>query len=557
MTQLEYTRDYIAYAEDVVFGNIKTGEAIKLACKRFLDWFKRDDIYFDYEDVDKKIRFVHKMKHSTGAHAGKPFTLLPWQQWCFANIFGWKYVGSGNRVTQKVFMMLSRKSGKTALAAAIGICCAVCDNENGAEVDLVANSREQASIAFEHTKNFCTSLDQKKKVLKPFRNYIKIPATKSTIQVLSSDSMGNDGYNSSCFILDEFHAQKDWNLYNVMVSSQGMRLNPLAIIITTAGFLVGSVYPCWSMWSSCMEILRGLKEDDTQFSAIYQLDEQDDWQDEKQWIKCCPTIGQTVTYAYMRRQINDAKNNAALETGIKTKNLNMWCNSKEIWIPDELIQKVSAPVNMDDFLNEDCYAGVDLSSVGDITAVTFMFVPNADRKVYPDKFVFISKYYLPESALNETSNAGIYNELNRTGHLNITSGNCVDYDYILGDILKVQQKTQLMQVAYDKWNATQFAINATNEGLPLEPYSQNLGSFNAPTKALERLIRTGQCVIDNSPVTRWMFTNCELKYDWNENCKPVKANNNKTNKIDGVITIIESLGSYLLSPQYVPEVIPI
>ena len=90
MTQIE-DKIYIKYAQDIVDGNIAACENIILACKRFLSWFERDDMYFDYADVDQKIRFVAKMKHSTGIHNRQPFILLPWQQWCFASIFGWKW----------------------------------------------------------------------------------------------------------------------------------------------------------------------------------------------------------------------------------------------------------------------------------------------------------------------------------------------------------------------------------------------------------------------------------------------------------------------------------
>jgi phage terminase large subunit-like protein len=163
------------------------------------------------------------MKHSTGQHKGKSFILLPWQSWCVANIFGWKYCDTHLRVINNVFIMISRKAGKTAFAAALGLCAAIADKENAAEIELVANSRQQASICFQMCYNFAESLDPNKKFIRRKRSLIEIPKTKSSIQVLSSDAMGNDGYNSSCFILDEFHAAKDWSLYNVMKSSQGMR----------------------------------------------------------------------------------------------------------------------------------------------------------------------------------------------------------------------------------------------------------------------------------------------------------------------------------------------
>lgn len=546
---MDVSKPYNKYALDVVNGNIVACEAIRLACQRYLDWFNRDDIYFDEAEVEKKIKFISLMKHSTGKHNGKPFILLPWQAWCVAHIFGFKYKETNLRVINNVFIMISRKAGKTAFAAALGLCCAIADKEANAEIELVANSRQQANIAFNMCYNFAESLDPKKKSIRRKRSLIEIPKTKSSIQVLSSDAMGNDGYNSSCFILDEMHAAKNWDLYNVMKSSQGMRQQPLAIVITTAGFLLNG-YPCYEYRATCIEILKGIKEDDSQFAAIYELDATDDWQKEENWAKCSPSIGQTVSYKYLRDQVKAAINTPAQEVGIKTKNFNMFCQSKEIWIPDRYIIDSTNYVNIDDFKDEDSYLGVDLSAVSDLTSTSIMFPPNPNRAVYPDKYVFKSFIYLPETCLDESQNSELYKIWSRNKYLTLTSGNVVDYDYILADQKKLYEYTYMINVAYDSWNATQWAINATEEGLPLVPYSQAVGNFNRPTKYLEVLIRQNKVVIDNNPIVRWAFGNVSLKFDANENCKPTKANNDRARKIDPVISMIQALGGYLDKNKY-------
>lgn len=145
MIGLNYT--YQEYVDDVLSGKITVCRNIRLACERFERQKNDPRYYFDEEDVQQKIRIVAKLKHTTGSHNGKPFILLPYQQFIIAAIFGIKDRKTNLRITRKVFLMLSRKQGKTALAAAIGILCAIADNENGAEVDLVANSRQQAKIA--------------------------------------------------------------------------------------------------------------------------------------------------------------------------------------------------------------------------------------------------------------------------------------------------------------------------------------------------------------------------------------------------------------------------
>ena len=542
MVNLEYTYD--KYADDILNGDIKACNAIQLAVKRYKEWFDRDDIYFDKDDVENKIRIISRLKHVTGVHNGMPFILLPWQQFCVANIFGWKYKESGLRVTRNVFLMLSRKAGKTAFASALGILAAIADGENNAEVELVANSRQQAKIAFEQTSYFCESVDAKKKIFQRYRDSIIIPKTKSKIQILSSDAMGNDGYNSSCFILDEFHATKTWDLYNVMKSSQGMRRQPLAIIITTAGFLLNG-YPCYEHRLTCLDILNGSKKDDSQFSAIFELDPEDDWEDESNWIKCAPSLGQTVSYDYLREQVVAAKNNQALEVGVRTKNFNQFCQTKNVWIPDDYVTNAFKNVNLDDFKDEDCYVGVDLSSVNDLTCTSILFPPNEDRKIYPDKYVFKNLIYVPSTAMEESSNGDLYKLWKRQKYVIVTNGNVVDYDYILKDQMKLYNDTYVMAIGYDSWNATQWAIDATAEGLPMYPYSQALGNFNRPTKYFEMLLRKGQIVIDMNPCVRWCFNNVELKYDHNENVKPTKANNDVNRKIDPIIGMLQALGTYL------------
>ena len=553
MTNIDYTKTYNKYAKDIIEGNIVACEAIKLACKRYMSWFDRDDIYFDYEDVDKKIALVYKMKHTTGIHAHKNFDLLPWQQFAFAGIFGWKWKSTGYRVTKKTLMFVSRKNGKTALASAIALVCSIADKEEGAEIDIVANNAKQASICYNQTKDYAESLDPKGKIFKRFRHDIRIPITKSVIQVHSSDSMGLDGWNTSTAIIDEFHAAKDWGLYNVLISSMGMRTQPLMIIITTAGYLVGETYPCYSMYVTCKQILRNIKEDDTMFSLLYELDEDDDWKDETKWIKCSPSLGQTVLYSYMREQINDAINNASLEVGVRTKNLNQFMQSANIWLSHDRIQKVMKPVDINDYSQEVTFMGVDLSVTNDLTATAVCIPPNPDRRLNPDMFVFKVWIYIPEIALEESPNKEHYKEWIRRGWAFKTSGNVVDYNYILKDVLETNKVLYLTDIGYDSYNATQFTINAEEQGLPMVAYSQTLANFNRPTKFAEMLILSEKCIIDSNPALDWMFANVELAFDHQDNCKPVKANGERNNKIDGVIAALEALGCYLNSSYFAPE----
>lgn len=540
---------YVDYVRGVLDGSIVACEYIRLACQRTLDFDNRDDMYFDEEDVTRRINFIWKMRHSTGEHNKQHFKLLPWQLWLISQIFGWKWKSTGYRVTKKVFLMIARKNGKTAICSALSLAAMVGDAQSGQEIDIIANNAKQAGICFDQIKNYAESVDPLRKIFQTFRSEIRVPYFKSKIQVLSSESMGLDGWNSSVVIFDEFHAQKDWNLYNVMKSSQAAREQPLMIVLTTAGFLIGDIYPCYSTWQTCIDILRGDKQDDAYFSAIYQLDEGDDWEDEECWTKCSPSLDQTVFRQFMREEITAAKNNVSLENGIRTKTLNEWRQAENVWLPYDLLKSRMTPMTLEDMSNlpniSYGYIGVDLSAVSDLTALTLMVESEG-------KFFFKSWAFIPEDGLKEGVNATKYREWKNNGFIEVTEGNVQDYDYILNKIIEINNIIPLAGIMYDQWNAVQFAVNATNLGLPMYPYSQALGNFNRPTKMYELLLKKGDIVMDYNPMVLWCFSNATLKYDFNDNCKPIKADL-RSGKIDPVISMLQALGGYYLDNNYGAE----
>lgn len=530
---------YIQYAEDVLSGKVVAGELVKLACNRFFAFMDRPEYEFRPKEVKKVIDFFSTLRHYTGSHAGKPFVLQPWQQFACAGIFGFYHKKDKTRLTRYVYAELARKQGKTALASGWGLVGLIADKEMNAEIDIAANSKEQAKICFDMSSNFSKSLDPQRKYLVPFRDRIKYDYTRSAIRVFAADDSKLDGFNAHYYILDEYHSAKSPRLKWVLESSQGMRDNPLGIIITTAGF--DKLGPCYEYRTMCVDVLHGLKEDDSLFPLIYCLDEGDDWKDENVWEKSNPNLGVTVKKAYLRDQVKKAINSPSEEVNVKTKNLNIWCDASDVWIPDHYILAATKDVKLENFKDCDCWIGVDLSSTSDLTAVAFMFI--VDGKPH-----FHVKYYLPEAALTEKRFKEQYNAWRRAGYLTITPGNVTDYDYVLNDIMDVQKRVNIVSVAYDSWNAVSFATNATDAGLPMEPFSQSLGNFNRPTKELERLLLSNQCVIDNNVITRHCFRNVVLARDRNGNIKPSKQFAEK--RIDGTISILQCLGSYFTTPRY-------
>lgn len=535
-------KGYYQYAADVQEGKVVVGEYVKLAVERFYSLFERDDVEFREDRADNAIEFIALLKHYTGRHAGKSFTLLPWQEFAVASIYGFYKKdedGTWGRLISFVYIEMARKNGKSAFAAALCLYHLIADGESAAEVYLAANSKDQAKVSFKMCRNFVSGLDPKHKYLESFRDQITFDKTLSFLKVLAADSSKLDGPNPSMFLLDEYHAAKNSGLKDVLQSGQGMRDDPMGIIITTAGF--DKLGPCYQFREMCTEVLKGLKDDDTLFALIYSLDEGDDWKDESVWAKSNPNLGVTVKSKYIREQVQKAVNSPSEEVGIKTKNINMWCDAETVWIPDHYLLNASENLDFERFRDMECYAGIDLSSTSDLTCAGFMFP--TEEKLY-----FKVKYYLPEMALQEKRFKELYGEWRRQKFITITPGNVTDYDYILNDLMDIGKVVDIRKIAYDSWNATQFVINATDAGLPMEEYSQALGNFNRPTKEMERLLLSGKAGIDNNVINRHCFRNVVMARDRNGNVKPSKQFEEK--KIDGVIAMLEALGIYLISPRY-------
>jgi len=530
---------YTQYALDVVNGKQIAGKYLKQACQRFLLWLEREDIEFRPDKADKVVNFSNNITHSNNKHL--TIELQPWQLFIIYNVYGFYWRGTAERVIHNVYIEVARKNGKSTLISLLALYMMMADGEYQAEIDIVANSHKQAQILYGMASNYCESIDPKGKYFKRFRDNIQFTKSKSVIQTLASDTKNLDGYNASCFIMDEVHEQPNDLLYNVLKTSQAARKNPLGILITTAGLSMDSF--CYGFRQNVLEVVYGTKDDDSTAGFIFSLDDEDDYRDETVWAKANPNLGISVNKAYLKEQVLQAENNPSLATNIQTKNFNVWSQTFDVWLPEEYLLRASKPISWDFFRNKTVYVGIDLASVSDLTAVTYLATDEG-------KYYTKTQYYIPSTCLSHNYNQTKYKEWKAEKYITVCAGNVTDYDYILSDLLKHKQEgMNIENIGYDQWNSIQFAISATEAGLTMTPYSQTLGSFNRPTKEIERLLKMENFIIDDNPITRWCFANSALKKDYHDNCKPVKAYTDN-NKIDGVISNIEALGIYLQSPHY-------
>lgn len=534
-------RGYEQYIKDVKSGKIKTGIYIKQAVERFEKFrYYRDDIYFDSEVVDNCELFISKIRHFLGKSNGKQFFLENWQSFIIANIFGLKWKSTGLRVCNEAYIQVARKAGKDAFMAAISLYMLIADGENAPEIACLANSRDQARILFEYIQKFSHSLDPTGSSIKSYRNYIKFPANNGVVKVFSADASKLDGANISFFCVDEFHEARDRKLYDVMKSSQGMREEPLGVIITTAGFNLSG--PCHDMFELAVQILAGVKEMDNFFPFIWSLDDGDDWTDPKNFIKCQPNLGVTVSKEFMISEVNKALVDSTALSGVLTKTFNKWVQSKITWIPQETIANLMKPLDLEFFRGKNVIMGCDLSTVSDFSSISIMLPPEGDDR----RYYFKSWTFLPEETIKEHPNRALYQKFITEGSMIVTPGNVIDNDFIIAKIGEIASVCNVSSIYLDRWNAVSIQVALTENGYDVNEFSQSVGNYNGCTKEFERLARSGEMIIDKSTNVLWQFGNVFLKQDFNGNCKPSKESSAK--KIDTVISMTTALGGYMKNP---------
>jgi len=527
----------VAYAKNVVSGDIVAGILTVKACERFLqDISECSEYYFDEKELNKVIRFIGMFKHYTGRHSGKAFELEPWQEFVVTNIVAVKKKSTGKRKYSFSYIQVARKQGKSFMASALCLYFLMADNEDAAEVILAANSSDQAKLIFDMCVILTGQIDRNNEYfrLNKQKSILHFDINHSQLKVISNNEKALDGFNASFGVCDEYHIAPTSNIRDVIRSSMGMREQPHLMTVTTAGF--NKNLPCYKLRESCVDILNGVKTDETMFALICELDEKDDWTDPAVWIKANPNLDVTVNGEWLKSQVNQAITTPGDEVGIRTKNLNQWVDVAKVWISERYIAD-SFISEMPDISDEICYIGIDLASVSDLTAVAFLALKG-------DVFYIDVKYYLPQETVEKSQ---VYKGWANKGLLTVTPGNVTDYDYILNDMVKASETLMIHSACYDTYNATQFAISAAESGINMQAYSQSLGSFNRPTKEFERLMLGGKVKFTRNEITAFCFRNVILKSDWNGNVKPVKTID--ANKIDGVIASLMAMAGYLLNPS--------
>jgi phage terminase large subunit-like protein len=535
------------YANDVRSGKIIVGKRIRQAIERFFTWIENAETkgyFLDHEAGIHIIKFFPlALQHTSSEVAGKPFILSPYQQFTVYNLFAWKrYDNKGNkiRVFRKVYEKVARKNGKTAVMSGIGLYCQAFDDEKGAEVYVGATMEKQAKLVWQQAVNFIkTSKFLKQCGWTYTQSEIRFEKNLSIFKPVSKQFQTLDGLRPSLGIIDEYHSHTTDGVKEVIQSGMGNRLQPILYTITTAGFNIAS--SCKAYEDVCKEILDGIKEDDSTLIMIHDLDEDDDWQDENNWVKANPNLGVSVSLDFLRTEFDSAINQISQVPNFKTKYLNMWVDADTVWIPDEVWMKNKVDViPIQKFNTFGAIAALDLSKSIDITSFVAMSEPDENGNRFVQPF-----FFCPENSIDKRSKEdGVpYRAWRDKGLLISTPGDVVDYSIVESHIKKWYYQYNVKRIEVDGWNSSYMVTNLMEADVNVSEFGQGIRTMSGPTKLFETEVYEGKIKHDGNPILRWMLSGCILVADASENVKIHKGNSNKGKKrVDGIICCVMCIG---------------
>tara|TARA_R100001594_G_scaffold25922_5_gene50588 strand:- start:1396 stop:2934 length:1539 start_codon:yes stop_codon:yes gene_type:complete len=493
--------------------------------------------YFDESSANKAVGFIETfITHTKGELSGKPFLLEDWQKKIVSDLFGWKNKKTDLRKYRTAYIQIGRKNGKSTLASALALYMLFADDERGSEIYSAAGDRQQAGIVHEIAKGMIVGNPELSNRAKVYRNSIINESKGNYYQAISSDSKTKHGFNANCIIFDELHTQPNRDLWDTLTTSVGSRRQPLTIAITTAGYDRNSI--CYEIYKYAQQVESQAVKDETFYPCIFEAEMDDDITDEEVWKKANPNYGVSLKKNYMEIESQRAVDVPSYQNTFKRLMLNIWTDSLAVWIPNNEWMECYQEFDYSTLEGKECWAGLDLASTRDISALVLLF--NID-----DKYVVLPHLFIPEeNAKKRSERDGVdYVTWKNQGHIIATEGDVADYNFIKEKINELSKKYRLQSIAYDRWNASQLVIDLQNDGANMSPFGQGFVSMSAPTKELEKLIIGKQIIHNDNPCMNWMLSNVAIQEDAAGNIKCSKSKSKE--KIDGIIAMIMALGEIM------------
>ena len=544
------------YIDDVLSGEIVTGEKVKQACQRHLKDLENDQLLFDRDEAQRVIDLHENFVLYEAEKAGQQMILEPFQAFIIGSVFGWwwKDEKKGRRF-KYIYEEVGRKNAKSMRMAATAAICTRFDYEPAPQNFCIATNYDQAYQSFikAFRLSITTGLVDNKKFEKP--KSLKPIAMVGVgnfgfYRPLANVPSAQEGLNPYLTIVEEYHVHKDSGFYEVMKSAMGSRKNQMLWIITTAGSDMDG--PCYVEHQYASDILAGIIEDDNYFAVIYAIDKDDDWNNEECWAKANPGLGTIKNLDGMRAQYLQARTNSSKRAEFRRKHLGVWGEEEDAFFDEDVInanigEKLTAE-QIEILRGQYCSTSIDAGNTRDITSLTHEF-----RNPFGDgRDVYIYRYFVPRGACSrDKKNAENYLKWEDEGWLTITEGVMSDNDALEEQLLNDRDKLgfDIYQIQYDPTFLKDFARRMEEDhGFEMVTFSQTYGNYTGSLIDFEKRMHQadpddidiiiGSYNCGGHPVTKWMLRAFRVKKR-GDLMMPEKPNNPMSpRKIDGGVTMI-------------------
>ena len=536
------------------YGKIERGEVIvsarvKTLYKHLMDKLQETGgrYVFDREKAEYAIDFIEFFcKHSKGKWAGRPVLLELWQKALLSALFGFVDRETHLRQYKELLLIVARKNGKSTLAAAIGVYLLVADGEPGPEIYSAATKRDQAKIIWAESVSMIKKSPALAKRCKCLVSTIRCKFNDGSFSPLASDTNNQDGLNIHGALIDELHAVKDKNTYDVLVDGMSAREQPLCIITSTAGTVRDNIFDI--KYDEGANIVAGYGDpegyhDETILPVIYELDKRAEWTKPECWAKANPSLGTIKSVDQLKDKVNRAKANPLYVKNLLTKDFNVRETATEAFLTFEQLNNEST-FDIGELKPRYAIGGVDLSATTDLTCATIIFKVPGDETVYAHQM-----YWIPEDLLmtHVHEDKVPYDVWQKRGLVRTSPGNSIDYRLVVDWFQEIQNEHDiyLYKVGYDSWSAKYFVQNMNDVfGEPvMVPVIQGKKTLSGPMKSLAAELDAKTINYNNNPVLKWCLANTCVDVDRNGNIQPTKGISAK-NRIDGLAALLDAYVVY-------------
>lgn len=549
-----------AYAARVVKGRIVAGPHVRGACRRHLEDLKhgRDrGFFFDRDLAWRAIAYFRDVLRLNGGQwEGQAYELLDWQAFIVGSLFGWVNA-EGLRRYRVAYIETAKGSGKSPLAAGIGIYGLTADNEPRAEIYSAATKKDQAMVLF---RDAVAMVDQSpalaSRIVKSGIGEktwnLAYPGAGSFFRPISADD-GQSGPRPHIGLIDEVHEHKTNYVVEMLRAGLKWRRQALIFMITNSGTNESVV--CRQYHDYGAAVCAGVLEDDSFFAYICALDEDDDpFESEACWEKVNPSLRYGLPgMQYIREQVREARGMPSKEATVRRLNFCQWVESANPWLSREAWLPAGADYRPEDLRGRRCYGGLDLSSTTDLTSLVLAFPPEKSG----EKWRLLTWFWMPEEGLAKRAKEDRvpYDVWKKQGYLETTPGKAIKKLHVLKRALQIVEPFDCRCIAYDRWRIEDLVALAEDEGLtlpPLEEFGQGYKDMAPAVSEFERLLIDGELQHPNNPVMTWCAANAVVDEDPAGNKKVTKERS--TGRVDGIVAGVMAIGQAIVHGGEAPSV---